>query len=177
MSVFPPFVLHACLLSVINHVYICPYLPISLSVLLFCFLESPVLFCHHMSPFPIFCFQSVFLFLVVLCFAFVFVLCILYFIDFCISLFFFFFFSKLACCSATCLLVCLSFGSSIYWTIQSDFKRPTIPLERQNCFASPVPLQNKILGIRDMKGKMRRQKTELSFYSLTALRMSYEERT
>lgn len=90
MSVFPPFVLHACLLSVINHVYICPYLPISLSVLLFCFLESPVLFCHHMSPFPIFCFQSVFLFLVVLCFTFVFVLCILYFIDFCISLFFFF---------------------------------------------------------------------------------------
>lgn len=62
-------------------------------------------------------------------------------------------------------------------SLQSNFKNPTIPLERQNYFASPVPLQNKILGIRGVKRKMRWLKTELSFYSSTALKMSYEERT
>lgn len=126
MSVFLPFVLHGFLLSVINPVYISPCLPVSL------------LFHHHVYPFPIFCFRSVFLFLVVLCFAFVFALCILYFIDFCISPFFFS--SKLAGCLVTCLLVCLTFGSSLYWAIQSDFKRPAIPLERQKLFCFPCPI-------------------------------------
>ena len=62
LSVFPPTVLQACLLLVTSPVYISPCLPVSLSVLLFCFLESPVLFCPHVSPFPIFCFRLVFLF-------------------------------------------------------------------------------------------------------------------